>query len=255
VEAADRSDRFRVTASGNGGSEVHEADALVLATGFQAYSPEDKPYGYGKFKNVVTNLELERMLRKENLPRRPSDGAFPERMAFIQCVGSRDARLKHLWCSQVCCASALRMARLIRFRRPETDIVFFYIDVQTFGADFDAFYERVKTEIRMVREIPADFYPVDDGRLRIPYFDAESGKEAETICDMAVLSVGMTPGPDNRDLAEKLGFSPAGTGFLEDPAAEGVFIAGAAGGPMSIPDAVRSAGETAARVRNYLSRL
>ena len=97
-----------------GSSEERQTDALVFATGFKPFDPRDKPYGYGIFKNVVTNLDLEKMLRKTGRLERPSDGAAPARMAFIQCVGSRDAKLGHLWCSKVCCGSALRMARLLK---------------------------------------------------------------------------------------------------------------------------------------------
>ncbi|MBW2365724.1 MAG: hypothetical protein JRF25_11850, partial [Deltaproteobacteria bacterium] len=93
------------------------ANAVILATGFKPFNPVDKPYGYGKFKNVITNLDMERMLRRDGRAIKPSNGVEADRIAFIQCVGSRDAKLNHLWCSKVCCGSALRMAGLVKARQ------------------------------------------------------------------------------------------------------------------------------------------
>ena len=146
------------TSDGRTRHQTRETGAVILACGFKPFDPENKPYGYKRFANVVTNLDLERMLREKSVPLRPSDGAAPARMAFVQCVGSRDAQLGHLWCSKICCASALRMARLIKMRRPATEITFFYIDVQTFGQEFQRFYDDVREEVHMIRAIPGDVY-------------------------------------------------------------------------------------------------
>ncbi len=117
------------------------ADAVVIAAGFQPFVPTSKPYGYGHFSNVITNLELERMLRQHSQALMPSDRTPARKIAFIQCVGSRDAKLNHLWCSKVCCGSASANGALDQSPRPASDITWFYIDVQTFGKDFQSFYE------------------------------------------------------------------------------------------------------------------
>ncbi len=235
-------------------------DAVILATGFSAFSPENKPYGYGSLADVVTNLQLEEMLRTSGLALRPSDGLPPGRLAFIQCVGSRDATRGHLWCSKVCCASALRMARVIRGRQPETEITFFYIDVQTFGRDFDSVYADLREALRMKRTIPADIVRNSEGRLEVTYFDGEAAKGVEELFDMVVLSVGLTPRADAARLAAALGLTLAETGFVAgtpppgDAPRGGVFPAGTARGPMSIAESIADAGRAAWEAVTYLNR-
>jgi heterodisulfide reductase subunit A2 len=240
------------------GSDKVAADAVILATGFSPFDPTDKPYGYGRFPNVITNLTLERTLRETGAPKRPSDGTVPSRMAFVQCVGSRDESLGHVWCSQVCCGSALRMARLIRSRYPETEITIFFIDIQTFGRDFPPVYEAIVDDLRMVRAIPADVYPADGDNLTITAFDPATHQSTDEPCELLVLSIGLTPAAGTADLAEAFGIDLAETGFFAQngPAAQrGIFPAGAATGPMSIPDAIRSGeGAAAAAVQYLLAR-
>lgn len=231
------------------------ADALIMATGFEAFSPVNKPYGYGMFQNVITNLELEEILRQEGRAKIPSDGGIPERIAFIQCVGSRDAKLKHLWCSKVCCGSALRMARLIKKRQPETESTIFYMDIQTFGKDFEQFYNDAQEEIQFVRAIPCDIFRNDDESLRLIYFNQASHERREERFDLVVLSIGMLPGKDTENLAELCGLTISETGFVDSVQhhnGKGVFVAGAVRGPMSIPDAISSAGQTVWQVLNFL---
>ncbi len=244
VEKVTKSDgRFSVTLQRRheNASLDCEADAVILATGFKAFDPESKPYGYRLFENVITNLELEQMLKYEIQVSRPTDFKEPERIAFVQCVGSRDAKLNHLWCSKICCGSALRMARRIKAIQPETDITFFYIDVQTFGKDFQTFYEDVQKDVRMIRAIPGDIFKTEDDRLRVIFFDTTSNESAEELFDLVVLSVGLTPGEDTKPLAELFQLEMAESGFI-NPSKDGVFVAGTAQGPMSIAESVASAG-------------
>jgi heterodisulfide reductase subunit A len=229
-----------------------EAEAIIIATGFAPFDPVGKPYGWRHFANVVTNLQLEQLLREKSLPRCPSDNRIPEAIAFVQCVGSRDAKLGHLWCSKVCCASALRMAGLVKARRPETNITIFYIDIQTFGKDFDTQLAQLKDQMRLVRAIPGDIYGSAGDRLRVVYFHPYEKRSCEDLFDMVVLSVGMTPSPDNRALTDLFQLPTTASGFLEESEQEGVFVAGAAGGPMSIAESVASAGRAAFRVADYL---
>lgn len=236
-----------------------EVDAIIAATGFQPYNPVSKPYGYGLFDNVITNLELERILRENSTAARPSDGKAPRKIAFIQCVGSRDAGLNHLWCSKVCCASALRMASLIKMRQPETEITFFYIDVQTFGKNFQSFYDEIQKNIRQVRTIPGDIYPTKDGRLQLTYFDGAGSQSVDETFDLVVLSIGLIPGQDNPDLAGLFNLEILETGFLSPVENDtpgicvGIFTAGTVQGPMSIPETIANATDVSWKVIKYIA--
>ncbi len=234
------------------------ADAIIVATGFEPFDPEIKPYGYKSFPNVITNLELEGMLKSQGIAIRPSDHAIPQKIAFVQCVGSRDAKLNHLWCSKVCCASALRLARLISSRQPRTEISFFYIDVQTFGKDFQAFYAAVQRDVRMIRNIPGDIYQTEDECLQVTYFDPALSKTQEEVFDMVILSVGITPSLDLSKMVDlfelkldKTGFA-FGTGQDQWFSVPGVYTAGTASGPMSIAETLASAAQAVTAITKYL---
>ncbi|MCP4691438.1 MAG: CoB--CoM heterodisulfide reductase iron-sulfur subunit A family protein [Desulfobacterales bacterium] len=232
---------------------VFEADAIIAASGFQAFNPKAKPYGADVFPNVITNLDLELILRRESLPKRPSDGEIPKRVAFIQCVGSRDASINHPWCSKVCCGSALRMGALIASRLPDVEITVFYIDIQTFGRDFEPFYADVQQKIRLKRAIPGDIFDAGDDRPRVMYFDNETDKDVEEVFDLVVLSVGMTPREDAADLAASLGLPPTNAGFTAAADGDGgVFTAGAVSGPKTIAESVADAGKAAMAVVKHL---
>jgi heterodisulfide reductase subunit A len=235
-------------------------DAVVMATGFTPFDPVSKPYGYGTFQNVVTTLELERMLRRSGRVKRPSDDKDAQRIAFIQCVGSRDSKLGHLWCSKVCCGSALRMAGLIKSRQADVDLTFFYIDVQSFGKDFDRFYPLIQDDVRIIRSIPGDIYPDENDRLKIIYADSKTHQSTEEGFDLVVLSVGMTPCDGIKETADRINVPLADTGFIKGstepgdlvPSDGGVFIAGSAKGPMHIAESITDAGKAAWDVLNYL---
>ena len=254
-----RTERFSATfVDKNGSDNTLEADAVIIASGFNSFNPEGKPYGYRLFENVITNLELERMLRQERFLRRPSDNRAPEKIAFIQCVGSRDAKLNHLWCSKVCCASALRMAHVIKTKQPAVGIGFFYMDVQNFGKDFPAFYSKIQNEIQMIRATPGDIYKTGDDRLIVHYFSSGAPEVTEEIFDMIILSVGITPGQDNKALAGMLDVGLDDAGFFCDSAEsnEGenpaIYFAGTTKGPMRIADSIADAGRVVWDVVNYL---
>ena len=239
-------------------TEPTHANAVILATGFTPFNPVSKPYGYGKFENVITNLEMERMLRTDGRALKPSNGAEAGSIAFIQCVGSRDAKLNHLWCSKVCCGSALRMAGLVKARQPETEITFFYMDVQTFGRDFDVFYTKIRKDVKLIRAIPGDIYPATDDQLRVTFLDNTSSETLQEEFDLVVLSVGMTPCQGIQETTETLKLQLAETGFVEQAdkggltSEKGIFTAGSVTGPMSIPESIASAGKTAFEVAKYL---
>jgi heterodisulfide reductase subunit A len=232
-----------------------EADAVVLAAGFGVFDPKDKAYGHGRFPNVITNLELEEMLRSGGAAVKPSDGTPPGRVAFIQCVGSRDAKIGHLWCSTFCCGAALRAARKIRTAQPATEITVFFIDIQTFGRDFDAFYAQCRQEMRFVRAVPGDAFQTSDGRVRLAYIEDGSRRSAEDLFDLVVLSTGMQPPDGLKAATAGVGLPLTPFGFAAAAAEPGVFAAGAVRGPMSIAQTIADARHAAGQVLTFLGRI
>jgi heterodisulfide reductase subunit A len=237
-----------------------DADAVILAQGFKPFDPKLKPtYGFGEFPNVIDGLKLEQCVKKHGDLLRESDGKLPQKIAFIQCVGSRDARLGNLWCSQVCCSYALKTARSIKNKHPETEITIFYMDIQNINKDYQSFYDESKSRINFVRNIPVDLYPEDGDQLRTHY-TGEDGQPVDELFDTVVLSVGITPATDTQALAENFGLKACESGFLQGKSGlektltenEGVFIAGAAEGPKSIANSMSQAVQAASRTLNYL---
>ena len=241
-----------------------KADAIVVASGFQAFNPVGRPrYGYGINRNVITALELEHMLREKGEVLRPSDDAVPHSVAFIQCVGSRDHQLQHAFCSQVCCGYAMRMAEAMYHRRPDMKISIFYMDIQNCGKNFAEFYERCKDHIRFVRFMPGDIFQGEQDQLILYYGDEQDGRSVKEAFDLVVLSVGIMPAPGNAGLAEMLHLDLDKQGFfaLADPldrtstSQQGIFLAGTAQGPKDIADSMVQAGQAAQRAAEYLGAI
>jgi heterodisulfide reductase subunit A len=231
--------------------------AIIAATGFQTFNPKDKPYGYGQFKNVITNLDLERMFATKNKILRPSDKKPPKRIAFIQCVGSRDSKLNHLWCSRVCCGSAMRLANLIKSRSPETEITVFYIDIQTFSSDFEKVYKNMKLDLRLIRTIPGDVFKTHDDKLLLTYYSACDESQTDEIFDMLVLSIGMVPRNDSQEMFELLNipfFDFSESTDKKRKNNKDIFTAGAMENPMSIAESIASAEKAVIGVLTYLKK-
>lgn len=231
--------------------------AIVIAVGIEPYDASQKvEYGYGRFKNVITAKDLDEMLRFKGKVFRPSDGEKPKTIAFFQCVGSRDESIGNLYCSQVCCAYALRLIKAIRFEYPEINITFLYMDIQPAGQSFHNLLYSLRRDkgIRFIRNLPSKiYYSSLHDILRVRLIDPEKGEVVEEAFDLIVLSVGMVIGK-NRDSITKL-FSLEFTedGFFKKPSGKkGIFIAGACGGPKDIDRSIIHAKSTAYEVANYL---
>lgn len=242
-----------------GGLADVSVGAVVVASGFTPFNPKGKPqFGYGLHGNVLTALEVERMLRESGRLVRPTDGETPKRVAFIQCVGSRE--LKRSFCSQVCCGYALRISEALHQRQPETEVSLFYIDLQAVGRDFESLRQRSQQDLRLIRSIPGDVYPLPGERLRIFYAEPASHEVKDEEFDLAVLSVGIGPGADNRTLADRLGVGLDDNGFfaaaegLNDThtAREGVFLAGTSQAPRDVADSIAHASRAAWEVARHL---
>ena len=236
--------------------EVH-ADAVVFATGFIPFDATRKgEYGYQRYQDVLTGLDLERMLREKGNVFRPSDGRMPQTVAFIQCVGSRDDSIGHLYCSKACCAYALRMARVIRNQNPEAEIFFFYMDIQPAGRLFDETLEACEADpnFHFIRAIPSKIYQYHQKQgLMMRVLNQESGEIGEQFFDMVVLSIGMEPNEENEGIWEEIGLRTGDEGFL-DPASgdEGIFLAGTVSGPKDIERSIMDAKQAVLHTLQYL---
>ena len=227
---------------------------IVAATGFVPYPALEKTrLGYGVVDNVITGLEAESMLRSSGKIVRPSDGRIPERVAIIQCVGSRN-RQENNYCSRVCCGYALRLGRTLKYRFG-TEVTIFYMDVQSFGHAFDDFLKAAREDLNLVRTMPYDVFPGEDGRVIIPYSLSSVQGPAREEFDLLVLSVGMTPRPEAARTAEILGLELDVHGFFNSEGGSGepgVVSAGAAAGPRNVAETVAHARSAAEEMIRYL---
>ncbi len=235
-----------------------ETAAVVVATGYRPTDPRCRPhYGYGRFPQVVTGFELEEMLRNGAGVRR-ADGKAVERVAFIQCVGSRDQ--DRPYCSQVCCGYTLRLARLLKHRRPQAEIATYYMDLQNVGRNSPGFHEAAHREIRELRALPGDMHRNADGTVSLRYLDEETGRAESAPFDLVVLAVGIAPGADNAALASLLGLDLTPEGFFAALDSRhrsltlqaGLFLAGTAEGPRDIAGCLAQAQATARQVSHYV---
>jgi len=244
-----------------------EAKTVIVATGFKLFDPLKMPrYGYGKMKNVITSMQMERQLaptRPFNTILRPGDGKVPDRIAYVLCTGSRDASVGNPVCSQICCMYSIKQAQLLMGALPMADITIYYINIRSFGKGFEEFYEQAKgMGVNFVKGKIGKIIEKENGNLILRYEDINEGVVKEAEHDMAVLSVGVLPNDTpsglfkNRELkldAQKFVYQPE---VLVSPARtsiEGVFVSGTASGPMDIPDSILSAGSAAAEAISYLN--
>jgi len=241
--------------------------AIVLSPGFDEYiPPEVNKYGYGKFKNVVTSIEFERILSASGpfagRVLRPSDGDIPEKVAFLQCVGSRDYSGEgQPYCSSVCCMYTAKEAVIAHEHQHEVKPTIFSMDIRAYGKDFDKYIIRaqeeygikyIRSRISSVEENPE----TKDLRLR---YETEDGKVVEEDYNMVVLSVGLNPPDDAEYLAEKFGielneYKFAATDIFNpvQTTRPGIFACGAFSQPKDIPETVTQASAAAGCVDQLL---
>ncbi|MDQ0287470.1 heterodisulfide reductase subunit A [Desulfofundulus luciae] len=243
--------------------------AVVLCPGFQKFDPSQLTYyGYGKYPNVLTSLEFERILSASGPFQghlvRPYDKKEPRRIAWIQCVGSRNCRIDHGYCSSVCCMYAIKEAVIAKEHSKEPlETTIFYMDMRTYGKGFEKYYNRAKDEqgVRFIRSRVYEISEVEDEskNLRIRYAN-EDGAISEEEFDLVVLSVGLEPSPGIMELCRKLGLTLNKYGFVE-PASftgvgtnkPGIFVAGAFSAPKDIPETVMQASAAAGASASLLA--
>lgn len=243
--------------------------AIVAATGFEPISMEKfDEFAYAQSPDVVTSLEFERLMNAAGPTGgtllRPSDGAHPHTLVFVQCVGSRcDGGGKGKpYCSKICCMYTAKHAMLTREKYPDTDVYVFYIDVRTPGKNFDEFYRRAVEDygVHYIKGMVGKVVP-ENGKLRVQASDLLGGRQMHIDADMVVLAAAIEPDRSARPLATMLTASMDTNDFfteahpklrpVESPTA-GVFLSGVCQGPKDIPETVAQAGAAASKVIGLL---
>jgi len=239
-------------------------DNIIVATGFDDIDPNLKPmFGYDKFDNVVTGLEMERIV--DHVNENPPPKEVGKKVAFIQCVGSRDKQIGNEYCSRVCCMYATKQASLLKMEKPDTEIYIFYTDLRAYGKGFEEYYKRAQEMgIKYIRGKVAEVYKnPENSKLMLKAEDTLSRKIIETDFDLIVLSNGMKARESSDSIINSLKLSKSSDGFIKeahlkyrpvDTLIEGVFVAGTAQGPKDIPDTVAQASASAARVIGTLAK-
>ena len=245
--------------------------AIVAATGF---NPIDMgafdEYAYSKSPDVITSLEFERLTNAAGPTGgkllRPSDGKHPQKIVFVQCVGSRcsEAGKGKEYCSKICCMYTAKHAMLTRDKYPDTDVYVFYIDVRTPGKNFDEFYRRAVEEygVHYIKGMVGKIEPVGD-KLKVQASDLLDNRQLKIDADLVVLAAAIEPDKSARPLATMLTASMDTNDFfteahpklrpVESPTA-GVFLSGTCQGPKDIPETVSQAGAAAAKVIGLLAK-
>jgi heterodisulfide reductase subunit A len=243
--------------------------AVIVAPGSEVFDPAiNDIYGYSRSPNIVTSLEFERMLSASGPFGghliRPSDKSEPKKIAWLQCVGSRDVHEgAKAYCSAVCCTYAIKEAIVAKeHAKDHLDTAIFYIDMRTFGKDFERYYNRAEKEagVRFIKSRITKIDPLHDtGNLLIRYTD-EAGRRVEEDFDLIVLSVGFGVSRETADLAHRLGieldpyhFASTGSFNPVRTSKPGIFACGAFQGPKDIPSSVIESSASAAMAESILA--
>ncbi len=240
--------------------------SIILSPGFDEFNARLKgEYGYGVYKNVVTSIEFERMLSATGpyfgTVMRPSDGDIPEKIAFIQCVGSRDEQVGNEYCSGVCCMYSIKEAIIAKEHGGDIQPKIFFMDMRAFGKEFDEYYNRAQDEygIEFVRSrVASVFEDPETKNLVVKY--VEKGEPKEEEFGLVVLAVGFRPPEDAETLSRVMKFQLNKDGFCKtdvlNPVSSsrpGVFVSGAFSSPKDIPMTVAEASGAAAKAATQIA--
>ncbi|MHA2067995.1 MAG: FAD-dependent oxidoreductase, partial [Candidatus Thorarchaeota archaeon] len=244
-----------------------DVGAVIVTTGYDILDPKViREYGYGRYPNVLSSLEFERMLNASGPTGghilRPSDSKPPKNIAFIQCVGSRDTRRGVPYCSAVCCTYSTKEAILIKEHLSDCDAEIFHMDIRTFGKGFEEYYNRAKEvyNVKYTRSRIAEVAEDPDTRSLYLRFVDDEGNYKEKEFDLVILAVGAIPPNGTDDLSKVLGIELDKYGFCKtgefsplETSRPGIFAAGHFTSPKDIPDSVAAASGAAAKAASVIS--
>lgn len=256
---------FRLTVTGPGGERTIECGGIIVATGFEHFDPgrETQIYGYYEHPDVLALQDLEAMLKEHNVVR-PSTGLPPERICFVQCVGSRDRQIGNEYCSKVCCGVASKEAIEVRQQLPDCKVFIFYIDMRMYGYWENQIYWPAQEEhhVQYIKGIITEVLKKGD-KLLVRGEDTTMGRPMEVTMDMVILSVGMEPSPGTRAMSSLLGIEPNKYGFIEaanppldtvSTSRRGIWACGASLGPADLEDCASSGGAAAMKALTFVRR-
>lgn len=241
-----------------------DVSSIIVSTGYDQFDPEIKyEYGYKVYPNVITGLEFERMLSasgpSKGIVKRFSDNKPPKKIAFLQCVGSRDANTNE-YCSSVCCMYAMKEAVIAKEHTPEIEPHIFFMDIRAFGKEFEDYYTKAKEEhqVKFTRCRVSSIDETEDHNLVVNY--VENGNPKKDTFDLVVLSSGICPPKDGKDLSEELGIKLNKYGFCStttfsplETSKPGVYVCGTFSGPKDIPDTVAQSSGAAVKASSLVS--
>ncbi len=225
---------YTVKASGDGSDLEFYSSCVILATGYEPFDAKlCSEYGYGRYDRVITNLDMEEALFYDKYYGNAHNA--PEKIGFIQCIGSRNLNLGNEYCSRACCMTSLRMARVLKEENPSTSITIFYMDFQGTGKAPGQYWQSAidSEDIKFCQAIPSRLFPLENG-LKVRYEESISGKLVEEEFDLMVLAIGMAPLKDSFSNLSRDNY-----GFFKASQKKGIFVAGTASGPKDIPGSIK----------------
>jgi heterodisulfide reductase subunit A len=247
-----------------------DVGTIIVATGLDVFDPSVlEEYGYGRFQNVITSLEFERLISSGGPTKghliRPGDRKEPKTVAFIQCIGSRTEKRGHPYCSNICCMNTVKDTLLIKDHYPDVQCKVFYIDIRAFGKGFEDLYKRSRENgVQYIRGLPGLIEEDPQTRnLNLTFEDTSASKVQTCAADMVILSVGLEPHRDTDSIKKLLSLSLTKDGFFMeshpklqpvDAPTKGVFFAGCAESPKDVKDSVTQAGAAAARANRLMAK-
>jgi heterodisulfide reductase subunit A2 len=238
----------------------NEWDAVILATGFRQFNATVKEeYGYGIYPRVITSSELEERMAGDGLV--TEDGP-PASVAFVHCVGSRDAKVGNHYCSKVCCVTGVKQAIGIRERYPGCRVSNFYMDLRMYGSGYEELYREAQEKwgVSFIRGRVSEAAGNAAGAIQLKAEDTLLGRPVMMKADWLVLLTGMEPPDGTQELANRLGIKSGTAGFLagndrflqQGTGREGIFMAGACTGPATLPESIAQGRAVAVLVSQYL---
>ena len=241
--------------------KIGEADAVILATGFDFFDARHKEeFGYGIYKHVITSADLETVFADGDKLLNVN-GSAPASVAFVHCVGSRDEQVGVSYCSRLCCITGIKQAIQIRREYRETRVYNFYIDMRAFGRGYEELYREAQENhgVRFIRGRVSEASEDEQGRIRVKAEDTLMSRPIKLTVDWLVLLIGMSPscsavlsGKGEREKSFTNAENPlTGSAVKGQP---GVFLAGCCAGPMSIPESVASGRSAAVQAAEYLNK-
>ncbi|SDP55708.1 FAD-dependent oxidoreductase [Desulforhopalus singaporensis] len=240
--------------------------SVVLTPGLKTYQPEIRQeLGYGRLENVVTSLQFERLLSASGPcggeVARPSDGGHPKRLAWVQCVGSRNSHNANPWCSSVCCMYAAKQSIIAKEHDSEVQSTIYYMELRAFGKDFDKYIEKAKNDAGVVykRAMISEIVEDPETKNLIIHAVGDDGKLVWEEYDMVILSIGFEPRVDAAEFSRIFGINTDEYGFAQtsklrpvESSRKGIYVAGTYQGPKDIPETVIQGSGAAAQAMMLL---